>query len=546
MISIQKVLCFCAAGSIGYVATAQQSRDTIIPGQTIEIIQSYKPEIARPVKPLVHPVLPNIDTTRPHFQYEVPPQTLSYTYRSVPIRPLALGRSAFEMPWQNYVKAGFGNLSSVYVDAGVAGFRSEEYETNLHVQHLSQKGSIVNQSSSRTAVDADGKYYTDGHTLNAGINVTHNSLSYYGYDHHVYDFPKASVRQAFTGIDIKAGLENNTANQWDIDYKPQLSFGYYADKYNAQERTFAFDLPVNRVVDSTLRFSLGLKGNFTQLKNDSFEAANNYFQFNPAAQIRVENFSLHIGLSPTWGKDNTAYLLPDLRAQTQLFNNKLGIIAGWKGSLVQNTYGDLSRKNPFMYNIYEVKQTKADQIYAGFESTLGQHISYGGTLSWRQWRHLALFVNDYNLNPDGRLFATIYDPKTQAISLDAFIRYQVGNIFGLSASGSWYSFYHTEVYDRAFHEPMVKLAGNMYVRPLDQLYLSVGADFWDGIYAADPGGFSRKLPAFLDLSASAEYNIIPRLSIFLQLNNILGTQYERWNQYQAYGFNIIGGLRFKF
>ncbi len=526
---------------------AQQKRtDTTIAGQTIEIVQSYKPEIAKPVKPVITPSLPNIDTTKPRFQYEVPQQTLSYTYHSVPIRPLALGRQDMPMPFQNYLKAGFGNLTSIYVDAGVGSLRSEEYETALHFTHLSQKGPIANQQSSRTHFDASGKYYTGGHALSAKLDVLHNGNTYYGYDHDVFEYARNAIKQAYTGANVHVAAENTEANRWNVWYKPNLDFGIYNDKFNAKERTFAFDVPASIAIDSTLQFSLGIKGNFTQLKTDSSDIGNNYFQVNPALDVHFDATNIHIGISPTWGKDNTCYLLPDLRIRTNVFGNGLSLSAGWKGSLMQNTYQQLSTKNPFLYNIYDVRQTKADQVYGGFESALGQHISFGGTLSWRQWKDLALFVNDYGLNTDGKQFAVVYDSKVQAMTLDAFIRYQVGNVFGLSASGTWYNFYKTTTYDKAFHEPMLRLGGNLYFHPLEQLHINVNADFWDGIYSLERNGESHKLPGFLDLSAGAEYNIIPRLSVFLQLNNILGTQYQRWNQYQSYGFNIIGGLRFKF
>jgi hypothetical protein len=537
-------------GLLAAVVTAtgqtRNSRDTIIPGQTIEIIQTYKPEIARPDKPVITPSLPNIDTSRPRFQYEVPQQTLSYTYHSVPIRPLALGRQEAVLPFQNYVKAGFGNLSSIYVDAGVGSVRSEDYETAFHFSHLSQKGGVEHRQSSRTSFDAGGKYFTAGHAIGAELGVLRNGNTFYGYDHNSYEYGKNAVKQAFTGLNLKVNAENTELNKWNIWYKPVLEFGMYSDKYNAKERTFAFDVPASIAIDSTMSFSLGVKGNFTQLKNDSFDVGNNYFQVNPALDISLNKTRIHIGISPTWGKDNTCYLLPDLSLNSSVFGNGLALVAGWKGSLVQNTFQQLSTRNPFMHNIYDVKQTKTDQIYGGFESALGQHISFGGTLSWRQWKDLALFVNDYNLNPDGKQFAVVYDRKVQAISLDAFIRYQVGNVFGLSASGTWYNFYHTETFDKAWHEPMLRLGGSMYFRPLDKLHINVNADFWDGMYGLQQNGDSKKLSGFLDLSAAAEYNIIPRLSIFLQFNNILGTQYERWYQYENYGFNVIGGLRFKF
>ncbi|RYZ49872.1 MAG: hypothetical protein EOP49_15265 [Sphingobacteriales bacterium] len=549
---VHKIIPFftCSVLLTGAAVHAQQRKtDTTIAGQTIEITQTYKPEIAKPVRPVITPSLPNIDTTKPRFQYEVPQQTLSYMYHSVPIRPLALGRQEMVMPFQNYIKAGYGNLSSLHIDAGVGSVKAEDYETAFHFNHLSQKGSIVNQQSSRTAFDGSGKYYTGGHALTAGVDVLRNGNTYYGYNHDDFAYPKNGIKQVFTGGNVHVGAENTEANAWNVWYKPVIDFGMYSDKFNAKERTFAFDVPASLRVDSTLSFSLGVKGNFTQRKNDSGDVGNNVVQVNPAMDLNFSSTDIHIGLSPTWGKDNTCYLLPDLRLNTRLFGNGLSLIAGWKGTLQQNTYQQLSTKNPFLYNIYDVKQTKADQIYGGFESALGQHISFGGTVSWRQWKDLALFVNNYDLSTDGKQFSVVYDRKVQALSLDAFIRYQVGNIFGLSASGSWYNFYSTETYDKAYHEPMLRLGGNMYIHPLDKLHINVNADFWDGIYALQnkPTGLeSEKLPAFLDLSANAEYTIIPRLGVFVQLNNILGTQYQRWNQYQAYGFNIIGGLRFKF
>ena len=68
----------------------------------------------------------------------------------------------------------------------------------------------------------------------------------------------------------------------------------------------------------------------------------------------------------------------------------------------------------------------------------------------------------------------------------------------------------------------------------------------DELYAIERGNKVRKLNTNLDLGTGAEYLIIPRLTAFLNANNILNNRYERWNNYQAYGFNIFGGARLKF
>jgi outer membrane receptor protein involved in Fe transport len=93
---------------------------------------------------------------------------------------------------------------------------------------------------------------------------------------------------------------------------------------------------------------------------------------------------------------------------------------------------------------------------------------------------------------------------------------------------------------------MLRLGGSIEARPVKKLFVNATIDFWDGIYAREVDGAALKLPAFLDIGLSGEYKIIPRLSVFLQLSNILNNKYQRWNQYDSYGFNIIGGLRFMF
>lgn len=521
-------------------------RDSTIQDQTIQITQIYKPEIARPQKPELTPVLPRVDTTKPVFQYVVPQQTLSYTYHSVPIRPLALGRQQTEASFPNYIKAGLGNLSSIYVDAGIGGLTGTHYESDFHFSHLSQKGKLMNQQSSSTALDASGKYFTDNYSLGAALHIFHRGNTFYGYDTMLYDYGKNNLKQAFTGGRLTLSGTNLHQNKWNIWYYPEITFGIYSDLFSGRERSLAFNIPAKLVLDEQSSFTLGISGNLVQFKSSLSTNGNNLFQINPAFDLQLKRTRIHVGISPAFGRDDITYFLPDLNLESHLLDNHLTFVLGWKGKIVQNTFEELSTKNPFMDNIYIQKQTKADQVFGGIESAVGDHFSFGATLSWRQWKNLAMFINDYLENPDGKRFQVVYDSKVQALSLDAFASYQVGQTIRLSAGGSWYNFYQTTTYDKVWQEPMLRLNGTVEVHPLKKLYARAALDFWDGMYAFQQNGKADKLPAFLDLGLSGEYNFIPRFSLFLQLNNILNSRYQRWNQYDNYGFNIIGGFRFKF
>lgn len=538
------LVCIAAASS----AHAQRTvvRDSTIQSQTIEIRQDYEPEIETPEKPELTPNLPKIEAVRPEFRYEVPQQTLRYTYNSVPIRPLALGKQEPASGFENYFKAGFGNLRSLLVDAGVGGLYDEHYATNFRFFHQSQKGQNLHQQSSRTFFDAHATYSLENHEIEGGLQVKHRGNRFYGYDKTLYDYETKDVRQAFTGARLGLGLKNTAGNSIGIDYHPEIAFGIYSDRYQAIERSFQFNLPFRKSLTQAITLNLGLEASLTQFKNRESLQGNSYLQINPAVDIRLDQIAIHLGLSPAFGKGGKTYLLPDISLKTSLAGQHLGLMGGWKAELLQNTFETLSEKNPFIHNLYPVAQSRSDHFFAGFESAVGAHFSFGGILGFRQWTNLALMINDYAGHPDGKQFAVVYDDKVQALNLEAFAHYQVGNVFGLSVKGSWNNFVKTTTYEKAWHEPMLRLNAMLELRPVERLFLTVGVDYWDGIYARQADGESLKLPAFLDLNAGAEFNIIKNLSVFLQLNNILGKEYTYWYQYPVYGFNILGGLRFKF
>lgn len=558
--NIRKSIFLLSISAFGAVhVMAQQNtivhRDSIIKGQTIEITQIYEPEIEQPLKPVLEPTLPPPDTTKPHFQYTVPQQTLSYTYHSVPIRPLALGKQEEIIPFQNYLKAGVGNLSSLYLDAGIGSLKGKDFQTDFHISHLSQKGKIENQKYGTTRFDGSGKYFAVGHVFGAAVEVRNRRHRFYGYDNQLYDYGSSALQQSFTDGSIRVNMSNATPNSFHINYHPELAFGMFGDNFGASERQFTFHLPAeytlgrysNDSISNKLygKISLGIWGNLVHFKNTLSQTGNNLIKINPAIDLALHNTHFHIGLSPAFGKEK-AWLLPELMIRTELLDNHLKVTAGWKGEVHQNTYLDLSLFNPFIDNIFDVNQTHSDQIFAGLESNAGKFVTFGGTISWRQWQNLPLFVNDYPENPDGKRFQVVYSPKVQALNLEAYIQFQPSEIIDLSAKGSWFNYYKVETFDKAFGYPSLNIEGLIDVHPMKKLNAHAGFTFMSGIYALEANGSSHKMPSVFDINASAEYNIIPRFSVFLQANNILNKNYQRWYQYNGYGINIIGGFRFKF
>jgi hypothetical protein len=50
----------------------------------------------------------------------------------------------------------------------------------------------------------------------------------------------------------------------------------------------------------------------------------------------------------------------------------------------------------------------------------------------------------------------------------------------------------------------------------------------------------------LDLNAGLEFDVHKKVKLWLQLNNIVNQDYQRWNQYRVFGFQALGGAIFHF
>lgn len=524
-------------------ASAQGGKDTVLKGTTIEVIQSYKPEVKMAPKREYTPVLPPADTTRPRFNYEVPQQALFYTYSSLPLRPLALGKDSVILPFANYVKAGFGNLSTILFDIGIGSLKGSNYETAIRLHHLSQKGDIKNQVTASSGVKAEGTYHSAANDWHASFNFNRDQYGYYGYDHSKYDYTvRDSIRGTYTLFRVGVDMQPAVGEYRKITYHPSVNVSNYSDNHTASENTFGFNAPFYYNLDS-IQFELGLSGVSTQysVSNPAFSESNSVLQINPGMRFSQNGFSGHVFLRPTFGK-GISYLLPDLRISYKIPNSQFVIAAGYQSQLRRNTFEELSSYNPYMFNHFNIRQTRTNEIFGSVLTNVGDHINFGARVSWWQYRNMPLFLND---TLDEKQFYIVHEGKLNAVSLQANIRYQVNTTFSIGFNALFNGFTSTTEQE-AWHEPGVRLNADFTLRPMPQLNITGYLAVLNGIKAYNMANQVVNTRGVFDMGAGVEYSFIPRLSAFIQINNILNNRYERWLGYESYGFNVYGGLRFKF
>ena len=521
------------------------ARDTIR-GAVVEVYQTYTPDIKLPPKPAVTPTLPPVETARTPQTLDVPQQTLHYTYRALPLRPLALGRDTTPLPPQNFVRAGGGTRETAFGEIGIGSLKTEFLRSNIYARHLSQSGPMRYQSASNTdgRVEAESDVLA-GHTLKGGISATHNRYGYYGYDRARLPADVDLPRIRYTGLRAQASIASDSGGIMPMDglrYGATAGASLYGTGLGAREQGLALAVNGSYGLEQNLVATLEIATALTSRRaTDGGTGGNNFFAIRPAVQYSGGDASARVGLYPTVGMGGTLYVLPDVWVKYRIPESPVHLTGGWDALLWRNTLEELSTRNPFVDPDFPLRQTRSDEVYGRVDAALGRHFSTSLKGGWRQWRGLPLFVNRI----DNTSFFVVHDPRVDAVQLEVSLRYAVGESFSVGASGQYTSFYkHTLA--RVWHEPGVRLSADASARPLRGLNVGASLTYLDRIAAPDRNGLATWLRPVADVGLRGEYDLTDRLGAFARVDNLFNVKYERWRGYPAFGITLWGGLRYKF
>lgn len=516
--------------------------DTTIKGATIEITQIYQPQIKQAVKQEYTPILPPVDYTTPKFEYQVPGQLLNYSYKPIPLQPLSLDRDTTFKGFKNYAKVGFGNLHTIYLDAGMGGIKTKTMESSVHLGFLSQQGSLAYQKQTLASLNAEAKYVQNKLSALFALDASHNNFFQYGYDQTAYP-NKVATRQTLTGAQLTMNVRRAIVNENAFLPELKTSISYYTGNNISNEFAYSLGLFANKKIDENWSTNIGIESVNTKLNSEFYSVNNSYASLSVGLNYHKNNFSAKAQLLPTIGQNSNTYLLHNINLKLNLPEYSAIIGVGTQGELTQNTYRQLFLRNPYISQFPSV-QMHSNEVFAFAEKGFGHHLYFSAKLSWWQYEHFAVFTNSPTANFEKMMAA--YLDKLNALSAQLGMRYQISNAITVGVQLSVFKYYNILGSNRVWQTPNTQLNANISWNPLPKLNISAYSSFLAGNYALDSASKEVKLNPILDLGFGAEYLVLKKLSLFLNCNNLLNNKYQRWLGYQSYGINIFGGVRLKF
>lgn len=527
----------------------QKNRQITLPPAT----RTFEKVPPRPVEPI-----------KPEITYDFKNISFTASDYNPSIRPHKLKSPAIDKLNNNYISAGFGNYTSPYLEGYITNKRDKNKYYGAKFFHRSFGSGPVgdgNSASGNTEVSVFGKAFSRVVAVGGAIGYENRAAKFYGVFPGVTAAP--IVSQSYSIINLSANVENVVAK--DFNYNLTGGFSYLKDDLQSSETEISLDLKSNLKVANE-KF-IDLAGDYTLMNRDfsGSSRARHLFRVMPSYTFSpIENLQLKVGITAAFQNDTigsvkNVNLYPDVRASYQLTEN-IQAYAGLTGGIDRVSLHTLSRENTWLAQNALLNHTnRTFEFLGGLNGKLGSSIAFQTGLSFATLKNLYFYQNDLyqglvtpsTTNRPERFLVT-YDDATRT-NLFAEVAYAKTALVRIALRGDYFA-YSTDKIQKAWHRPSYKLnfsgSYNIYnkIQLIADLTVQGGmkAKTMEKDNASSYFSTIADLPVATDLNLKVSYSLSEQVHLFIQTNNVLGSQYQTYLYYPVRGFQALAGFSWSF
>jgi hypothetical protein len=557
---------------------AQQPKDTLNT-EVINVVKPYTPTISDAFKVKDNPTTPDETIEKERIDYKIKSAPVASTFTPSKGKAKGVKRPKKERLFDNYISAGFGNYTTPLFEAYIRSFPSRDTEFGVLLKHHSSQGGIKEVVLDDFFYDSNLDVYYKQSTRDMDwklkFGAQHQLYNWYGlpetttFDTTLLD--SISPKQSYLNINLGGEIE-----YYDSFLKgATATISGFSDKYDSKEFRVRVQPIIEMPISSELinfQFDIDLlKGDFNRNYTNDAAIAYSYINLGvtPNFEVLRDNLSINLGAKLYYAVDLQNSIgkfkaYPNVDASYQLVEEVLTIFGGATGGMNFNTYLDFSQDNPFISpNLLSVPTDEKYRAFAGIKGKLASNMNYLFRGSYGDERNKPLYLLN-RIQTDGILgvnevyelgntFSIVYDDvKTMSLYGELTLDFSKEFTFGGSIN---YASYSLENEIEAWNLPNLKTTlfadyhANKWTGTAKLFMLSDRKDV-EGPFLT-PLNYNQedyivKMGTYLDLNAEISYAFTERLSAFAKGNNLLGTKYKRFYNYQVQGIQVLGGITYKF
>jgi hypothetical protein len=546
--------------------------------EVVNIVKPYTPTISDAFKVKETPVLnDSVNSQKKEVEYQIFSVPVASTFTPAKGKAATVEKAKPIKLFDNYATLGFGNYTSALA----------ELYSNFQISRTDNAGFFLRHNSSQGGIDGvtiENKYYDT--SLDGNYTSRQKDITYIldaGIEHQIYNW--YGTPDVYTTDDLVL-LESIDAQQTyfsgyaggsisvaeSVFEKISANIRYLGDAYASSEFNivvqpeFAFPLTEFTLkLDGDVNY---LSGSFDQ--NYFSEASINYGFLNaglsPSLVYVNDDLTLSLGVAAYVGLDtensvSEFSIYPRINLSYRLVDEVFIVYGGADGGLNQNSYYDFKEVNPFVSpTLFIMPTNELYNAFGGFKGKLSNSVGYNIRGSYGKEKNKPLFQANpiLDITTDGgyslgNSFYVRYD-DVNTLSVYGELKVEVSGSFSLGASAEYFNYTTTDELE-AWNLPDFKATVFSNFDITEDVYGGVSV-FYVGerpaLFTGSVDIFGDRMVEFITLDSYVDanvhlgYRVNDRLSIFAKASNLLGENYEKWQNYPVQGIQGLLGATYKF
>lgn len=566
----------------------KETKKDTIKTEVIKVVTSYAPKISDAFKIKQQPKLDlSKSTERKQLNYSIfsAPVASTFIPKSGKIKGIDVGKK--ERVYANYLALGFGNNTTPFGELLLNRHRRFKSNYGLHLKYLSSKGNITT-----TPLKSDFEdFYLSLFTKNKERYFDWNmSLNSYRKQRNWYGIP-TTVNLSNTIVNNTSTLQNlNTFELLaDITFakdnylqKAYTKMYLFTDAYGSNEGYGVLE-PEFVISLSKINYNLtdlfiktkieGVIGNYKRTYNNEKGLTHIFFNggINPYYKANIFNISMKLGTKMYLAGDfqqgvYQLFVYPDVELSYPIVKDFANLYLGAGGDLHMNTFKKITDINPYMSPDIFMSQTNEKLSYfGGFKGKISHGINFNikGTLKEEEDKPLFIrnnsksngTLNSYNGNillgyEYGNSFNIVYE-DVKTLEIFAEVSADVSKNLNLGFSTTFNSFTQQNQQEM-WNTPTItgqvfaNYKKHKWYASFNAFYVGERKDIlYNHSYPSAIQG-AQSLDAYIDINLNGGYHFNDKYSAFIKLSNLASTSYERFANFNVQGFQVLGGVTWKF
>lgn len=544
----------------------------------LSVTDRYKAQVMDAQKVLERPNYKDSIQQKIGVEYSIFSSPIEVRMQPEQLSPARIAKIEVPELYSGYIRTGYGMYNTALAEAYYNSGRSAKSSFGFSARHLSSQSGVEDlyfddNSFSRNHLGTFFNRYYRKFTWHTEATVNLDKYSYYGHPLTGAFANEDSARGAapfnwYRSYGLRSSIKESNLKSLGWLQKLEVGFNHFDDNYRSSEQDFQLLSDWALPADDKLLYlqlnALYFQNRMDSLYNgfpDSLALEQSTFQFQARPYIHMErnDISFDFGLnlfildqkdSRPEQSDGRVFFFPELILKWKMIPGVLSLKGGIKGELQRNNFRELSQLSPFIAPGQTTRAGGENRIFAGMEGILASNLSFHLEGGYQIFQNRAFVYADptFDRALENVLWVGVRYHDVNVLYAKGGLDFNWNEKLIINTSATARSFSAEDPGSRAWYLPYFEANLSASYNLKNKIGFQLSLDYIGSRLATNVAfpNYEALLKPYADLGFKIDYRYNSRIGAFVNLSNLLNSQYDILLGYQAQSIGAMFGLNYRF